>query len=113
MFTSFLQKHSLEDMIRNGTRKLYPAAEDRLAWDGIPEEYREEIREMAEEAGMTYLGAREALTGAEPTSETERIYIVLKEKGKEDTGGDAVERTSYRRCAGGGKHHPGKGLQAD
>ena len=43
----------------------------------------EEIREMAEEAGMTYLGAREALTGAGPTSETERIYIVLKEKGKE------------------------------
>ena len=60
MFTSFLQKHSLEDMIRNGTRKLYPAAEDRQAWDGIPEEYREEIREMAAAYGEIPYPARSA-----------------------------------------------------
>ena len=47
MFTAFLQQHPMEEMIRNGTRKLYPAAEDRQAWDGIPEESRKEIRELA------------------------------------------------------------------
>ncbi len=47
MFTEFLQKHPMEGMIPAGTRKLYPDAEDRCAWDAIPETYREEIREMA------------------------------------------------------------------
>jgi len=54
------------------------------------EEYHEQraytvpgIRAMAEEAGMEFVGAREALTGAEPDESSDRIYIILREKGKE------------------------------
>ena len=48
MFASYLKKHPAEELLKNGTRELYPPAEDRRAWDGIPAEYRNEIREMAE-----------------------------------------------------------------
>ena len=41
----------MEDLLRGGTRKLYPAAEDREAWEEIPAEYRREIREMADRYG--------------------------------------------------------------
>ena len=51
MFNTFLQEHPLEKQLREGTRELYPAAEDRKAWDGIPAEYRQEIRELAEQYG--------------------------------------------------------------
>ena len=51
MFNAFLQEHPLEKLLREGTRELYPAAEDRKAWDGIPAEYRQEIRELAEQYG--------------------------------------------------------------
>ena len=44
----------------------------------------EEIRELAEAAGMEFVGAREALTGAAPTPQSERVYIILREKGKEE-----------------------------
>jgi len=43
----------------------------------------EEIRALAEAAGMEYVGALEALTGAMPSPDSERIYIILREKGKE------------------------------
>ena len=47
MFTEFLQEHPAAELIRNGARELYPTAEARSAWDGIPAAYRDEIREMA------------------------------------------------------------------
>ena len=51
MFTAFLGKTPMEELLRKGTRQLYPAAEDRQAWDGIREEYRQEIRRLAEDFG--------------------------------------------------------------
>ena len=48
MFTEFLREHPAEGLLKDRPRELYPAAEDRQAWDGIPAEYRTEIREMAE-----------------------------------------------------------------
>ncbi len=48
MLTAFLETHPLAELLRYGTRKLYPAAADRRAWDGIPEEYRQEIGDLAE-----------------------------------------------------------------
>ena len=48
MITAFLQKHPLRDLLKNGTRILYPPAEDRQSWNGIAAEYRQEIRELAE-----------------------------------------------------------------
>ena len=47
MFTSFLQSHPMEEMLREGSRSLYPAAGDRQAWDGVPEEMRMEIRKLS------------------------------------------------------------------
>ncbi len=47
MFTGFLQEHPATELLRKGSRELYPPAEDRKAWDGIPAMYRDEIREMA------------------------------------------------------------------
>ena len=47
MFTGFLQEHPATGLLRDGPRELYPSAEDRQAWDGIPAVYRDEIREMA------------------------------------------------------------------
>ena len=47
MFTEFLQRSPMAEMLKKGTRKLYPAAEDREAWEKIPDEYRQEIRELA------------------------------------------------------------------
>ena len=48
MLTEFLQKQPMAELLKGGTRILWPAAEDRRAWDGIPAEYRAEIRELAE-----------------------------------------------------------------
>ena len=48
MFTEFLQRHPMPELLRSGTRALYPPAEDRAAWDRILPEYREEIRRLAE-----------------------------------------------------------------
>lgn len=42
-----------------------------------------EIRELAEEAGLEFVSAREAVTGAEPSETSERVYVILREKGKE------------------------------
>ena len=53
MLTAFLQEHPLCELLKDGTRRLYPPAEDRRAWEGIPEGYRQEIREMAEEYAKT------------------------------------------------------------
>ena len=47
MFTAFLQDHPIRELMRNGTRILYPSAADRPAWEGISAEYRREIRELA------------------------------------------------------------------
>lgn len=49
MFTEYLAKHPMAELLEGGTRSLYPPAADRRAWDGIPEEYRREIRSLAEE----------------------------------------------------------------
>ena len=55
MFTEFLQRFPMTEMLKKGTRVLYPPAEDRQAWNGIPDESRQEIRELAEVyAGMPY-----------------------------------------------------------
>jgi len=48
MLTAFLQFHPMRELLADGTRVLYPPAGDRKAWDGIPGEYRQEIRAMAE-----------------------------------------------------------------
>ena len=60
MFTAFLQEHPMKEMIRKQELKLYPAAEDRYAWDGIPDVYREEIRRLAAEYGRIPYPARTA-----------------------------------------------------
>ena len=49
MLTEFLQTHSMQELLKGGTHRLYPPAEDRQAWDAIPADYRQEIRKMAEE----------------------------------------------------------------
>ena len=49
MLTAFLQEHPMQELLAGGTRVLYPSAEDRRAWDGIPAEYRGEIRKLADE----------------------------------------------------------------
>ena len=47
MLTEFLRNHPMRELLAGGTRVLFPPAEDRRAWEGIPEEYRREIRELA------------------------------------------------------------------
>ena len=49
MFTAFLQEHPVRELLKNGTRALWPSVEDRRAWDGISDTHRREIRELAEE----------------------------------------------------------------
>lgn len=49
MFTAFLQEHPVRELLKNGTRTLWPSAKDRRAWDGISGEHRREIRKLAEE----------------------------------------------------------------
>ena len=45
----------MEELLQGGTRKLYPAAENRKAWDAIPEKYRQEIRVLGKQyAGISY-----------------------------------------------------------
>ena len=46
MLTEYLREHPLNEMLKDGVRELYPSAEDRAAWDSIPEAYRAEIRVM-------------------------------------------------------------------
>ena len=43
----------------------------------------EEMKEFVEEAGMTFLKAIDADTHEEPTEESERIYVLAREHGKE------------------------------
>ena len=47
MLTAFLRDHPMREMLAGGTRVLFPPAEDRRAWEGIPDGYRREIRELA------------------------------------------------------------------
>ena len=55
MFTEFLQRFPMAEMLKKGTRILYPPAADRQAWDRVPDESRQEIRELADEyAGTPY-----------------------------------------------------------
>lgn len=49
MLTEFLQEHPAAEMLKSGTRVLYPPAENRKAWNSIREESRNEIRSLAEE----------------------------------------------------------------
>ena len=60
MFTAFLQENPMAEMLRNGSRVLYPPAEDRQAWDGIREESRQEIRKLAEEYAKAVYPVRSA-----------------------------------------------------
>ena len=60
MLTAFLQEHPMRELLKSGTRRLYPPAEDRRAWDGIPAEYRQEIRELAEAYASVPYPARSA-----------------------------------------------------
>ena len=48
MFAEYLEHHSLEKELRSGERRLYPPACDRKAWGRIPEDLRQEIRQLAE-----------------------------------------------------------------
>ena len=57
MLTEFLQTNPMQELLKSGTRMLYPTAENRTAWDGIPAEYRQEILEMAEEVGITVISS--------------------------------------------------------
>ena len=50
----------MEELLRGGTRELYPPAENRNAWEAIPEEYRQEIRELGERYGKTPYPERSA-----------------------------------------------------
>ena len=47
MLTEFLRDHPVRELLSGGTRVLFPPAEDHRAWEGIPEGYRREIRELA------------------------------------------------------------------
>ena len=58
MFISFLKSFSMAELLRDGALRLYPSAADRGAWDGIPDIYRREIREMADEYGKIPYPAR-------------------------------------------------------
>ena len=49
MLTEYLKEHPLAEALRRGSRRLYPPAEDRRAWEGVPEAYRREIRALAED----------------------------------------------------------------
>ena len=49
MLTEFLQTHPMQELLKGGTRTLYPPASDRPAWEAVPEEYRREILNLAEE----------------------------------------------------------------
>ena len=48
MFTEFLREQPMAELLKGGTRILYPPAGDRDAWEQVPEEYRTEIRKLAE-----------------------------------------------------------------
>lgn len=48
MFTEFLENHPMAELLKGGTRTLYPPASERKAWDGVSKEYRAEIARMAE-----------------------------------------------------------------
>ena len=39
MLTAFLREHPMRELLKGGTRKLYPPAENRQAWEKIPEVY--------------------------------------------------------------------------
>lgn len=55
MFTEFLRKHPMKDLLACGTRSLYPPSANRQAWSDIAGEYREEVGRMAETyAGIPY-----------------------------------------------------------
>ena len=55
MFTAFLRDYPMAELLKSGTRMLYPPAGDRCAWEGIREESRQEIRALAERfAGVAY-----------------------------------------------------------
>ena len=55
MLEKIFQGRPAADALKGGTRRLYPPAEDRQAWDRIPEKYRAEIRGLAEAyAGIPY-----------------------------------------------------------
>lgn len=60
MLTAFLREYPLRELLPGGTRALYPPAEDRRAWEGIPAEYRREIRKLAEEYAAVPYPARTA-----------------------------------------------------
>ena len=60
MLTAFLREHPMREMLPGGTRALWPSAEDRQAWDGIPAEYRQEIRKLAAEYAAVPYPARSA-----------------------------------------------------
>ena len=60
MLTEYLQKNPMRELLRGGTRELWPTAENRAAWEGIPEAYRQEIRELAEAYASVSYPARSA-----------------------------------------------------
>ena len=60
MFTAFLRDHPMAELLKGGTRVLYPPAEDRQAWDGIAEGHRKEIRDLAEAYAKVPYPARSA-----------------------------------------------------
>ena len=47
MLTEFLRNHPLKKLLRGHPRTLYPPAGDRQVWSGIPDAYRQEIRDLA------------------------------------------------------------------
>ena len=55
MLTEFLRDHPVRELLSGGTRVLFPPAEDRRAWEGIPEGYRREIRDLAGKCTWTLL----------------------------------------------------------
>ena len=60
MLTAFLQEHPMRGLLKDGTRRLYPPAANRQAWEKIPGIYRQEIRKMAEEYAVTAYPLRTA-----------------------------------------------------
>ena len=60
MFTEFLQNHPMPELLRFGTRKLFPPAEDRAAWERILPEHRKEIRRLSEEYAVISWPVRNA-----------------------------------------------------
>lgn len=87
---SFIWENDYDSSLRLNTYglTLFLPREDGLyeKWEELHEQRAysiEEVRTLLEEAGMEFLTAYDAFTKEPPKAESERIYVVAREKGKQ------------------------------